>query len=199
MLHTQLFHDHCFPSGFAHFLPAFPSDGFLPGPPPEEVSSSAVYIVFNMSLSLQDKTAIVTGGSRGIGAGIAGELAKCGAKVLITYASASEAAENVVENIRASGGQATSLQADCMDEKSPQKVVRATIDAFAGGIDIIINNAGAGDEMFLKDETYEHFDKMFYTNVRFPMFLVKECLPYLRRGARIVNIGSVVARQGEWV
>ena len=149
-----------------------------------------------MSKSLQGKSAIVTGGSRGIGKGIAEELAKCGVKVLITYASASEAAQKVVAGIKSSGGEAAALQANCMSEESPEKIVRATMDAFGGGIDIIINNAGVGDEVFLKDETYEHFDKMFYTNVRFPMFLVKASLPYLQRGGRIVNVGSVVARQG---
>ena len=70
---------------------------------------------------------------------------------------------------------------------------------FDGGIDIIINNAGAGDEMWLKDVTYEHFDKIFHTNVRFPMFLMKESLPYIRKGGRVVNIGSVVARQGKLI
>ncbi|KAL4780905.1 hypothetical protein BJX76DRAFT_336743 [Aspergillus varians] len=147
-------------------------------------------------MSLQGKHAIVTGGSRGIGAGIAKELAKQGAKVVITYASSSQKADEVVEAIKSAGGDAASVRADCMSPDAPAQVVRTSLDAFGEGIDIIVNNAGAGDELFLADITNEHFDKMFYTNVRFPMFLVKECLPHLRRGGRVVNISSVVARQG---
>lgn len=147
-------------------------------------------------MSLKDKVAIVTGGSRGIGAGIALELAKRGAKVLITYASSDAKANEVVHNITSAGGKAASVKANCMEVEAPQAVVQAALDSFDGKIDIIINNAGAGDEVYLKDITYEHFDKMFYTNVRFPMFLVKECLPHLRKGGRVINLSSVVARQG---
>ena len=147
-------------------------------------------------MSLKDKVAIVTGGSRGIGAGIARELAQRGAKVLITYASSTRKADEVMAEIKFAGGEVASVQADCMDLQAPQQVVCAAIEAFGGGIDIIINNAGAGDEMFLRDATHDHFDKIFHTNVRFPMFLVKESLLHLRKGGRIVNISSVVARQG---
>lgn len=147
-------------------------------------------------MSLTNKVAIVTGGSRGIGAGIAKELAKRGAKVLLTYGSAAKAADDVVSAIKSAGGEAVALKADCMDKEAPAMVIKKTVEAFDGGIDIIVNNAGAGDECYLKDVTYEHYDKVFTTNVRFPMFLVKESLPYLRKGGRIVNIGSVVSREG---
>lgn len=149
-------------------------------------------------MSLKGKVAIVTGGSRGIGAGIARELSKRGAKVLITYASSSSKADEVVTSIKCEGGEAVALQADCMSPNAPKLVVEAAIK-FDGGFDIIVNNAGAGDEMWLKDVTYEHFDKIFYTNVRFPMFLMKESLPYIRKGGRVVNLGSVVARQGWFI
>lgn len=147
-------------------------------------------------MSLEGKHAIVTGGSRGIGAGIAKQLAKMGASVLITYSASATKAEEVVAEIKSAGGHAVAVRADCMSTTAPQEIVRAVLDAFGEGIDIIVNNAGAGDELFMKDITYEHFDKMFYTNVRFPMFLVQACLPHIRRGGRIVNISSVVARQG---
>jgi 3-oxoacyl-[acyl-carrier protein] reductase len=149
-------------------------------------------------MSLKGKVAIVTGGSRGIGAGIAKELSNRGAKVLITYASSSTLAEAIVSSIESSGGAASAVKADCMSLDAPKLVIDEAIK-FDGGIDIIINNAGAGDEMWLKDVTYEHFDKIFHTNVRFPMFLMKESLPYIRRGGRVVNIGSVVARQGKLI
>lgn len=140
----------------------------------------------------------MTGGSRGIGAGIAQELGKRGAKVVITYATSSAKAEEVVQAIKANSSDSIAVQADCMDPASPEKIVSAAIKAFGGRIDIIVNNAGAGDELYLEDTTLEHFDKVFYTNVRFPMFLVKACLPYLQKGGRIVNLSSVVARQGEY-
>ncbi|KAF2495813.1 NAD(P)-binding protein [Lophium mytilinum] len=147
-------------------------------------------------MSLQDKVAIITGGSRGIGAGIAIELARLGAKIVLTYVSPPDKAASVVSTIKAGGSDAIALQADCMDPSSPQKIVSAAIKAFGEQIDIIVNNAGVGDELYLEDCTLEHFDKVFYTNVRFPMFLVKECLRYLPRGGRVVNVSSVCARQG---
>jgi 3-oxoacyl-[acyl-carrier protein] reductase len=147
-------------------------------------------------MSLQNKVAIVTGGSRGIGAGIAAELAKRGAKVLITFAASSTRAEEVVAGIKGRGGEAVAIRADCMDAESPKLVIDTTIKTYGAGIDIIVNNAGAGDELYLKDTTFEHFNKVFITNVRFPIFLVKEALPHLRKGGRIVNLSSVVARQG---
>jgi 3-oxoacyl-[acyl-carrier protein] reductase len=147
-------------------------------------------------MSLKGKVAIVTGGSRGIGTGIAKELAKRGARVLITYVSSEKLAHDVVASIVEAGGEAVSVKADCMSMDSPKLVVDTAVKSFDGGIDIIINNAGAGDEVWLKDITPEHFDKVFYTNVRFPMFLMKESLPYIRRGGRVVNLGSVVGRQG---
>ena len=149
-------------------------------------------------MPLKGKVAIVTGGSRGIGAGIAKELSQRGAKVLITYASSSSKADAVVASIKSQGGEAAAIQADCMSQDAPKLVAEAAVKLDGnGGFDIIVNNAGAGDEMWLKDVTYEHFDKMFYTNVRFPMFLMKESLPYIRKGGRVVNLGSVVARQGQ--
>ncbi|CAH0055928.1 unnamed protein product [Clonostachys solani] len=146
-------------------------------------------------MSLQNKVAIVTGGSRGMGAGTAKELAFRGAKVLITYASNTAKADAVVAAIKAKGGEAASVQADCMDEASPKLVVDTCVRNFGQGIDIIVNNAGAGDEVYLKDTDMDHWNKLFHTNVRFPMFLVKESLPYLQKGGRIVNLSSVVARQ----
>lgn len=147
-------------------------------------------------MSLTGKVAIVTGGSRGIGAGIAKELAKRGASVLITYVSRTAAADEVVAAIKAAGGKAAAVKADCEDKEAPKIVVDAALQ-FDGGIDIVINNAGAGDESFLKDITYEHFEKVVNVNMRFPLFLTQACLPYLRKGGRVVNLGSVIGRQRE--
>src|SRR5690348_16960894 len=98
-------------------------------------------------MSLEGKHAIVTGGSRGIGAGIAKELAKKGAKVLITYSASATKAEEVVADIKSAGGEAVAVQADCMSQTAPQTIVRTALKAFGEGVDIIINNAGAGDEL----------------------------------------------------
>ncbi|KAH7010419.1 hypothetical protein EDB80DRAFT_868938 [Ilyonectria destructans] len=146
-------------------------------------------------MSLEGKVAIVTGGSRGIGEGIARELGKRGAKVVITFASSSARADEVVKAIKLTSD-AIAVRADCMDPSSPGEIVSAAARAFGGRIDIIVNNAGAGDELYLEDTTLEHFDKVFYTNFRFPMFLVQQALPYPQKGGRIVNLSSIVARQG---
>ncbi|KAH7471780.1 hypothetical protein FOMA001_g13177 [Fusarium oxysporum f. sp. matthiolae] len=146
-------------------------------------------------MSMKGKVAIVTGGSRGIGASIAKELGKRGAMVAITYAVSSSQADTVVETIK-STSDAIALQADCKDPASPEKVISATVQAFGERIDIIVNNAGVGDELYLEDITLEHFDKVMYTNVRFPIFLLQKALPYLQRGGRVVNLSSVAARQG---
>lgn len=145
-------------------------------------------------MSLAGKVAIVTGGSRGLGAGIAKELAARGAAVLITYVSRATAADQVVADIEAAGGKAASIRADCLDVEAPKIIVDAALQ-FDCGIDIVVNNAGCGDGMMLKDITYGHFEKVVNINMRFPLFLTQACLPFLRKGGRIVNIGSAAGRQ----
>ncbi|UPL03101.1 hypothetical protein LCI18_014035 [Fusarium solani-melongenae] len=129
-----------------------------------------------MMASLKGKVAIVTGGTRGIGRGIATELAR---------------------RVRTFGGEAAAVQADCRSLTAPTLIVDTARKAFDNndGIDIIINNAGISEEYYLEDIGYDHFDRVMQTNVRFPIFLVKECLPYLRKGGRIVNMSSVCARE----
>lgn len=145
--------------------------------------------------SLTDRAAIVTGGSRGIGAGIALELAKRGANVLITYQSASGQADAVAEKIRSLGRESFAIQAAGTDKEAPIRVVNAAVEKW-GHIDIIINNAGAGDDCLLKDLSYDVWDKVLNTNLRFATFLVKESIPHLGKAPRIVNISSVIGRMG---
>jgi NAD(P)-dependent dehydrogenase (short-subunit alcohol dehydrogenase family) len=145
--------------------------------------------------SLKGRIAIVTGGSRGIGAGIALELAKRGANVLITYNKASTQAEEVLSNLKALGVEAIGIQAGGSDRSSPSRIVAAAVKQW-GHIDIIINNAGAGDDCLLQDMTHELWDKILDCNLRFPTFLVREALPHLGVSPRIVNISSVIARMG---
>lgn len=148
-----------------------------------------------MSKSLEGLAAIVTGGSRGIGTGIALELAKRGADVLITYQGAHEKAKDVAAQIEALGVQSIIVQASGSDQEAPTRIVEAAVAKW-NKIDIIINNAGAGDDCMLKDMTYDLWDKTMNTNLRFATFLVKESMPHLGKAPRIVNISSILGRTG---
>ncbi|KAJ6001082.1 hypothetical protein N7481_001491 [Penicillium waksmanii] len=145
--------------------------------------------------SLQGRVAIVTGGSRGIGAGIALELAKRGANVLITYNKAGAQAAGVINQLKSLGVAAEGVQAGGSDRDSPRRIVAKCVETW-GHVDIIINNAGAGDDCLLADLTHELWDKILDCNLRFPTFLVKEAMPHLGTAPRIVNVSSVIARMG---
>ncbi|KAF9893456.1 hypothetical protein FE257_010768 [Aspergillus nanangensis] len=148
-----------------------------------------------MAKSLEGKIAIVTGGSRGIGAEIARELAQRGASVAITYVSSHTKAEQVTNEIRQSFGVDTlAIRADSREAvDSSKKVVRETVDKF-GAIDIIVNNAANGGDHTLADITEEAFNDVLHTNTLFPLLVVQESLPYLQKKARIVNVGSIGGR-----
>ncbi|OQD74549.1 hypothetical protein PENDEC_c010G06237 [Penicillium decumbens] len=145
--------------------------------------------------SLQGRVAIVTGGSRGIGAGVALELAKRGANVLITYNQASTQATSVINQLKELGAEAEGVQASGSDRDSPRRIIAKAVEVW-GHIDIIINNAGAGDDSLLCDLTHELWDKVLDCNLRFPTFLLKEAVPHFGTAPRIVNISSVIARMG---
>jgi 3-oxoacyl-[acyl-carrier protein] reductase len=152
-----------------------------------------------MSAPLDGQVAIVTGGSRGIGAGIARELAKRGAHVALTYVSSPARAQAVVDDIESQGWpKAIAVHADCaLPEEVAPKLVSKTVEAFGDKINIIVNNAANGADHLISEITTEIFDVMFHTNVLFPILLVKEALKYLQKHARIVNISSTAARGGE--
>ncbi|KAI9764933.1 MAG: hypothetical protein M1840_007958 [Geoglossum simile] len=147
------------------------------------------------SKSLLDKIAIVTGASRGIGAGIAIELAHRGAHILITYNVARQQADNIADQIKRLGRRAIVMQSNGSDRQSPSRIVNAAVAEY-GRIDIIVNNAGIGDDSLVKDVTEEFWDKMLDVNLRLPAFLVQAALPHLGPAPRIVNISSVAARAG---
>ncbi|KAH8555078.1 hypothetical protein BGW37DRAFT_125275 [Umbelopsis sp. PMI_123] len=144
---------------------------------------------------LQGKIAIVTGGSRGIGEGIVKEFAKQGATVVVNYTASEDRANALVRQILDDGGQAIAVQADIGTENGAKKIVDATVKAFAR-IDIIVNNAGVGGFHLIGDSDTQLFEKYFNVNVRGPLLLVKESLPYLQENGRIINISSVAARVG---
>ncbi|KAJ9631094.1 hypothetical protein H2203_001625 [Taxawa tesnikishii (nom. ined.)] len=145
--------------------------------------------------TLQGKIAIVTGGSRGIGKGIALELAGRGANVLITYSSAQSQAEETAREVRELGVDCIAIAAAGSDRAAPRAVVEAAVRRWSV-IDIIVNNAAVGGESALSETTDDIFDTQIAVNLRFPLFLIKEAIPYFGRAPRIVNMSSIYARSG---
>ncbi|MFF5336739.1 SDR family oxidoreductase [Streptomyces sp. NPDC013181] len=148
---------------------------------------------------LEGKVALVTGGSRGIGRGIAERLGRDGAVVAVTYARDAAAADEVIEVIRKDGGTAFAFRAELGVRGDAAALweafdARVTDHAPGGGVDIIVNNAGAGLQADLASLTEEAFDEVFAVNVRAPFFVVRHGLDRLRDGGRIVNISSGAAR-----
>jgi 3-oxoacyl-[acyl-carrier protein] reductase len=142
--------------------------------------------------TLVNKTALVTGGSRGIGAAIVKRLAAEGADVAFTYVSAKEEAEALVKEIEATGRKALALQANAADAEAVKGAVDATAAKF-GKIDILVNNAGIGIIAPLDQLTLEDFDKTFNINVRALFVGIKQAVKYMATGGRIINIGSTNA------
>ena len=140
---------------------------------------------------LYGKRALVTGGARRIGRGLAVALARAGADVAITYRSSAEEAEHVVIDLRAYGVQATAVGCDVHHEWSVENAVNDAALAL-GGIDILINNAGRFETEALERITLAQWDEMFSTNTRGPFLVARHAYPHLKRShGRIVNIGSL--------
>jgi 3-oxoacyl-[acyl-carrier protein] reductase len=142
--------------------------------------------------TLVNKTALVTGGSRGIGAAIVKRLAAEGADVAFTYVSAKDEAVALVKEIEATGRKALALQANAADADAVKAAVDATAATF-GKIDILVNNAGIGIMGPLEQLTLEDFDKTFNINVRALFVGIKQAVKYMAAGGRIINIGSTNA------
>ncbi|WP_127592634.1 SDR family oxidoreductase [Paenibacillus lautus] len=148
---------------------------------------------------LEDKIALVTGGSRGIGKGIALRLAEEGALVVVHYGTRRDAADQVVQIIQDQGGRAIALGAklESVDgakgliHSLKEELLRVTGD---NRFDILVNNAGIGTSNTFEETTEESFDELLAVNVKAPFFLVQQALPLLRDGGRIVNISSGVTR-----
>ncbi|MEU3227266.1 SDR family oxidoreductase [Streptomyces sp. NPDC006976] len=148
---------------------------------------------------LEGKVALVTGGSRGIGRGIAERLGRDGAVVAVAYARDARAADEVVGVIRENGGTAFPVRAELGAHGDAAALweafdERVTAHAPGGGVDIIVNNAASGLYSELSSLTEEAFDAVFAVNVRAPFFIVRHGLDRLRDGGRIINISSGAAR-----
>ncbi len=144
---------------------------------------------------LTGKVALVTGGSRGIGAATARRLARDGATVALSYHSSPDAAQAVVGSITAAGGTAQAYSADAASPDAGAALVRQVV-ADHGGIDIVVNNAGVYRTGPVHELSHDDYDANFDVNVRGPFVVIREAAQHLRDGGRIVNIGSVVGKVG---
>lgn len=147
---------------------------------------------------LEGKTALVTGGSRGLGRGMSERLAASGALIAVNYAGNAGAAEEAVAGITKAGGQAFAVQAKLGEPGAHEALVEAVIGEFRrrgrSGLDILVNNIGGGDYGTLASVTPEQYDQTFANNVRSPFFLTQALLPHLNEGGRVINISSSASR-----
>ncbi|UHD45815.1 3-oxoacyl-ACP reductase FabG [Aureimonas altamirensis] len=143
---------------------------------------------------LSGKRALVTGGSRGIGAAIALVLAESGADVAFTYQNSVERAEAVVTSIEALGRRGVAIQADSADPEAIKHAVKEAVDAL-GGLDILVNSAALGIAGLIADMDLADFQKMLDINVRGPVLFTQAAIPHLSTGGRIISIGSSLAER----
>src|ERR1700752_2625554 len=143
--------------------------------------------------TIQGKTALVTGASRGIGRATALALADAGASVLVHYRSAAEEANAVVAHIRNAGGRAHALKADLGGADGPAVLTQNAREFLDGRLDILVLNAAISKPAPVERQTMQDFDNLFATNVRSPFFLVQQLLPLLGEGSNIIVISSIGA------
>src|ERR1700685_886423 len=142
-------------------------------------------------LALTEKAALVTGGSRGIGAAIAKRLAKDGASVAITYAKDVSAASAVVKAIERNGGKAVAIQADAANVEAVKAAVEKTVATF-GQLDVLVNNAGTAIPKTFEETTRAERDRVIDINLRGTLATTQAALKHMKSGGRIISIGSAV-------
>lgn len=144
--------------------------------------------------TLQNKTALVTGASRGIGRAIALALSEAGAHVLVHYGRSAQEADALVTEIQAKGGRANAISADLAATNSALQLAEQVRPLVGDRLDVLVLNAGISKAARIADYTPEDLDNLFATNVRGPFFLVQQLLPLLGEGSSITAISSAVAR-----
>ena len=143
---------------------------------------------------LADKTALVTGASRGMGRATALALAAAGARVIAHYGRNADEAKAVVDQIRAAGGRADAVAADLAAPDGAHMLAAQVRNLIGGRLDILVSNAGISNATPFEAMTVKDFDSLFAVNVRAPYFLVQQLLPILGEGSNIVFLSSLGAR-----
>jgi 3-oxoacyl-[acyl-carrier protein] reductase len=144
-------------------------------------------------VSLINKTALVTGASRGIGRATASVLANAGAHVLVHYGHSAPDAESIVADIRSKGGRADPIRADLRTPDGATLLAKEVRSIVGERLDVLVSNAGISKAATIAGHTVEDFDNLFATNVRGPFFLVQQLLPVLGEGSNIIVISSLGA------
>jgi 3-oxoacyl-[acyl-carrier protein] reductase len=147
-----------------------------------------------VSKNLEGKVALITGGSRGIGAAIAKRLAADGANVTITYTKGADAAESVVKEIERAGRKAIAIQADAADADAVKAAVEKTVATF-GRLDVLVNNAGTAVPKRFEETTLEELDRLIDINIRGVFVATQAALKHMKSGGRIISIGSAVGER----
>jgi len=147
-----------------------------------------------MAKKLEGKIALVTGGSRGIGAAIAKRLAADGANVAITYTKGADAAKSVVKEIEGAGRKAIAIQADAADADAVKAAVEKTFATF-GQLDVLVNNAGTAIPKLFEEATLEEIDRVLDINVRGVYVATQAALKHMKSGGRVIMIGSAVGER----
>jgi 3-oxoacyl-[acyl-carrier protein] reductase len=147
-----------------------------------------------MNRQLENKRALVTGGSRGIGAAIVRRLAREGANVALTYVSNPDKAGETARAAQALGVKALAIQADSADAKAVVAAVEKTVKEL-GGIDILVNSAGIGAMAPIDDFRLEDFDRTLAVNVRAVFVATQAAVKHMKEGGRVINIGSCNAER----
>ena len=148
----------------------------------------------NNGQRLTGKVAVVTGGSRGIGAAIAKRLATDGASVAVTYSKGADAATSVVKAIERAGGRAIAIQAEAADADAVKAAVEKTVATF-GRLDVLVNNAGTAIPKKFEEATLEELDRVIDINVRGTLVATQAALKHMQDGGRIIMIGSCVGER----
>jgi 3-oxoacyl-[acyl-carrier protein] reductase len=143
---------------------------------------------------LREKVALVTGGSRGIGAAIAKRLAGDGASVAITYSKGADGAASVVKAIEGAGGKAIAIQADAGNAEAVKAAVEKTVSTF-GRLDVLVNNAGTAIPKRFEETTAEEMDRVIDINVRGTLVATQAALKHMNSGGRVIMIGSCVGER----
>jgi 3-oxoacyl-[acyl-carrier protein] reductase len=147
-------------------------------------------------MSLRNRVALITGGSRGIGRGIAVRLAQDGARVAIAYRSNKAAAQQTLLQLQASGIECVAVQTDITDASHAEQLLRTVADRF-GRLDVVVNNVGDFRWGTLAESSLEDWQSIFSSNLMTVLYMSRAALPYMRRGrwGRIINLGAVGAER----